>query len=110
MDITVWQTQLRRGAAELVVLSVCKNGERYGLEILEAANRGGEMVAEGALYPLLNRLEKEGKLTSRWVTDESAHPRKYYTLTPDGAALLAEMVAIWTSFRRAMTAIVEKNA
>ena len=107
MDIAPWQAQLRKGAAELVVLAVLRGGERYGADILEQANRAGGIVAEGALYPLLNRLEKDGKLSARWSVDDGPHPRKYYRLTDDGAALLATMTETWVAFRLAMTDIVE---
>ena len=110
MDIAPWQVQLRKGAAELVVLAIIRDGDRYGLQILEQANRGGEIVTEGALYPLLNRLEKDGKLAARWAIECGPHPRKYYHLTTDGAALLGAMTTAWVAFRTAMTTIVESDA
>ncbi|HEY5107426.1 MAG TPA: PadR family transcriptional regulator [Caulobacteraceae bacterium] len=110
MDITPWLAQLRKGAAELTVLSVIADGgECYGLQILERANVGGDIVSDGALYPLLSRLEKEGKLSARWVLEEGPHPRKYYRLTDQGAALVPVMIQAWTDFRQAMTRIVEKT-
>ena len=108
MDITGWQAQLRKGAAELVVLAALQDGERYGLQILEAVGGAGGVVSEGALYPLLNRLERDGKLAARWSLDgASAHPRKYYTLSPEGAETLAAMRAHWAEFRAAVTRLVE---
>lgn len=107
MDIGPWQAQLRKGAAELVVLATLRDGERYGVQILERTNRAGDIVTEGALYPLLSRLEKEGKLRSRWVTEDGPHPRKYYALTDTGAALLGAMSDAWVRFRTAMTDVVE---
>jgi PadR family transcriptional regulator PadR len=110
MDISSWQTQLRKGAAELVVLAVLSRGEAYGLEILDRAQTAGDLVAEGALYQLLNRLEREGKLASRWVTDgSSSHPRKYYVLTAEGAALFAAMKTAFADFSRSMSAILEQS-
>jgi PadR family transcriptional regulator PadR len=109
MDITAWQSQLRKGAAEMVVLASLRDGERYGLQILEAVGGVGGIVSEGSLYPLLNRLERDGKLIARWSMDDpaSAHPRKYYRLSPDGAALLAAMRPAWAEFRTAMASILE---
>lgn len=108
MDVGSWQAQLRKGAAELLALSVLADGELYGLQVLEAANASGEIVSEGALYPLLNRLEREGKIAARWSFDEGApHPRKYYSLTPEGVRLLQAMRTVWRDFRTAMTAVVE---
>lgn len=109
MEIGPWQAQLRKGAAELGVLACLRDRERYGVQILERTNRAGDIVTEGALYPLLSRLEKEGKLRSRWVTEDGPHPRKYYALTETGAALLAAMTQAWVGFRTAMTDVVEKG-
>ncbi len=108
MDTTNWQGQLRKGAAELVILAILDQGEAYGLEILEHTSKAGGVVSEGSLYPLLNRLERDGKLASRWNLDEGvSHPRKYYRLTEDGRGLLAEMRLIWTDFRKTISSIVE---
>ena len=108
MDTASWQTQLRKGAAELVVLAILGRGERYGLQILEQSGAAGEVISDGALYPLLNRLERDGKLASRWSLDEGvSHPRKYYRLTAEGEALLGEMRQLWAEFRTTITTIVE---
>lgn len=107
MDLAPWCSQLRKGAAELAVLSLVDGRERYGLQLLEAANAGGEIVAEGALYPLLSRLERDGKLAARWVVGDGPHPRKYYRLTADGRATRDAMTSAWIAFRTAMADIVE---
>ena len=107
MDITSWISQLRKGAAEFAVLSVLAKRDRYGLEILEATNGAGELVSEGSLYPLLNRLEKDGKVESRWELEDSAHPRKYYRITQAGVRTVQAMLAAWIDFRSAMSATVE---
>lgn len=109
MNIDSWQAQLRKGAAELVVLASLRAGERYGVQILAAVNRAGGIVTEGALYPLLSRLEKEGKVASRWETADGPHPRKYYALTETGRGLLGEMTQAWVQFRVAMTGVVEEE-
>lgn len=109
MDVTGWQAQLRKGAAELVVLTVLERRELYGLQILEAVGGPG-IVSEGSLYPLLNRLERDGKLIARWSLDDpaAAHPRKYYRLSPEGVALLQAMRPVWAEFKAAMTSILEE--
>lgn len=106
MDLNSWQSQLRKGAAELVVLSVLAKGEGYGLEILDRANKVGEVVSDGALYPLLARLEKAGKVAARWDTDQGPNPRKYYRLTPEGEAMLGEMRQLWRGFRAMLDVLV----
>jgi PadR family transcriptional regulator, regulatory protein PadR len=108
-DIASWQSQLRKGAAELIVLAVLDRGEAYGLQILDRANDAGDLVTDGALYPLLARLERAGRIEARWSAGkESANPRKYYRLTPDGARLLGRMRAIWAEFRSGIDRATEE--
>src|SRR5215211_3742941 len=112
MDLSAWKAQLRKGAAELAVLAQLDRRESYGLELLERLQAAGALeLSEGSIYPLLNRLQKDGKIQGEWVEDpESAHPRKYYALTRDGRALLKEMLAAWHDFDLGMHEILKKEA
>lgn len=111
MDTTSWQSQLRKGAAELVVLSLLKDGERYGLEILESVGGEGGVLSDGTLYPLLTRLEREGKVEARWAMAEDAKiPRKYYRLSDEGAALTGEMQRLWHEFSAFVTGAIRESA
>jgi PadR family transcriptional regulator PadR len=112
MDLAAWKAQMRKGAAELAVLATLDRGECYGVELLEQLNdAGGLELSEGSIYPLLNRLQKDGKIRGRWVEDPGAtHPRKYYRLTKDGAKLLAEMMAEWNRFEAGMRSILGEEA
>lgn len=110
MNIESWQTQLRKGAAELVVLSLLSRRELYGVELLDAAGGSGGVLSDGTLYPLLARLEREGKLAAQWVlTDDAKIPRKYYRLTADGEALLAEMQKLWHEFSAFVSGAIEER-
>ena len=104
MELSAWKSQLRKGAAELAVLATLDRSETYGLDLLERIRAAGGLdLSEGSIYPLLNRLQKEGKILGRWVEDaDAAHPRKYYALTDDGRALLAGMLAEWLQFEAGM--------
>jgi len=104
-----WRSQLRKGAAELAVLAILERGERYGLEVIdEATARSGIQIAEGTVYPLLNRLEKDGKIRSRWVaSDEAGHPRKYYRLTREGAEVLRRMKKVWGEFQSGVDRVLD---
>lgn len=108
MELTAWKSQLRKGAAELAVLATLDRQESYGLELLERIQgAGGLELSDGSIYPLLNRLQKEGKIRGRWVEDPDAtHPRKYYSLTDDGRLLLAEMLTEWAQFEAGMRQII----
>jgi PadR family transcriptional regulator PadR len=108
LQLNAWKAQLRKGAAELAVLASLEPGEAYGLELLERVGAAGGLdLSEGSIYPLLNRLQKEGKIRGRWVDDpDAAHPRKYYSLTADGRTLLGEMLAEWAQFEAGMRQIL----
>ena len=111
MDLNAWKAQLLKGAAELAVLATLERGESYGLELLERiqAARGLEL-SDGSIYPLLNRLQKEGKILGRWVENpEATHPRKYYCLTGEGRALLAGMLAEWAQFEAGMRQLLHEG-
>lgn len=100
MDITAWRTQLRKGAAELLVLALLERGEAYGAQILDGVNADGPLVAAGALYPLLGRLERNGRIVASWSAPApDSAPRKYYSLTAEGRAALADMRGAWSRFR-----------
>ncbi len=109
MSIKSWKSQLRKGAAELVVLAILEQKPLYGLAILRAIGEdSGVGVSEGSLYPLLNKLQKYGRVKAKWVEDEGAtHPRKYYQLTRDGQKHLREMRAAWARFSAGINLILE---
>ncbi len=102
-----WDAQLRKGCLELAILASLWPEPLYGLAILRALrSRGGMEMAEGTLYPILNRLRIDGLVTSEWLDAGTGHPRKYYTLTAAGRAKAKEMAAAWTDFSAQMDEIV----
>jgi PadR family transcriptional regulator PadR len=92
-----WLAQLRKGYLELCVLVVLdKHDSSYGLEMLQTLEQAGLPVNEGTLYPLLNRMFKNGWLDSHWVTpSEGGHPRRHYQLSDEGRALLPTMLGMF---------------
>ena len=107
-DLAPWRAQLRKGAAELAVLAVLDREETYGVDLLERIQTAGGLdLSGGSIYPLLNRLQKEGKIRGRWVEDpDASHPRQYYALTKTGRALLADMLIEWAQFEAGMRVIL----
>ena len=64
-------------------------------------------VAEGTLYPILNRLRVEGLLESEWVDSGTGHPRKYYKLTDAGRRRVKEMSRAWVEFSDKLNGILK---
>ncbi len=88
-----WRTQIRKGYLELcILLLIRQHGRLYGFDLLERLAQTGLEIKEGTLYPLLNRMTTDGVLSSLWETENlKGHPRKFYSLTKSGNALLDEM-------------------
>jgi PadR family transcriptional regulator, regulatory protein PadR len=98
-----WEVQLRKGCLELAILAALWDGKLYGLEILRRLESDSELViSAGTVYPLLSRLKSLGFLKSEWVESDAGHPRKYYSLTPDGKQRAQEMAGIWRRFSSSM--------
>jgi PadR family transcriptional regulator, regulatory protein PadR len=94
-----WEAQLRKGALEMAALAALWNGRLYGLEIIRFLEQHSQLVlAEGTIYPILNRLKTEAMLTSEWVEADAGHPRKYYSLTDAGRQRLRLMATAWVDF------------
>ena len=103
-----WEAQLRKGAVEMAALASLWQGRLYGLEIIRFLESQSQLaLAEGTIYPVLNRLKAEGLLTSEWVEAEAGHPRKYYSLTVAGRERLRLMAEAWISFSAGLSRLLE---
>jgi PadR family transcriptional regulator PadR len=102
-DVEKWEIQLRKGSLSLAVLATLWDGELYGLEILRRLEQVASfVVAEGTIYPLLNRLKMAAYIESRWVEPDAGHPRKYFRLTVNGRRYVMELFRRWHEFARGM--------
>lgn len=98
VDLDRWRAQLMKGTADMALLGTIEAlGRGYGLELLDALRERQFPIADGTIYPALLRLERAGMIASAWQTD-GQHPRKYYSLTKQGAQVLAAMKADWRAF------------
>ncbi len=98
MKIENTKAQLRKGALELVVLSIIRQeGEAYPSDIIARLKEAEMIVVEGTLYPLLSRLKSASLLGYTWRESQAGPPRKYYTLTDRGEGFLNELHASWRS-------------
>jgi PadR family transcriptional regulator PadR len=110
MELSKWIAQTRKGTLELGILVLLRNKKRYGLEILDILEKdSGLVVTEGTLYPLMNRLKREGLVISEWVESESGHPRKYYALSKEGKKLVEQMIEYWGKFSKTLSKLIEEG-
>lgn len=95
-DHEKWQSQLRKGALDLVILAAVREEPVYGLALLRHLQRfPTTAITEGTLYPLLDRLKREGLLEASWVQEGEGRPRKYYQLTANGSLRLTTLMQAW---------------
>ena len=101
IDHRMLDRELKKGSAELMILSLIEARPRHGYEIsklIEARSGGALSFHVASLYPLLYRLEKRGWLEGRWVEKAGQRRRRYYKLTSDGRKVLAAQRSNWESF------------
>ncbi len=103
--IAALERELKKGSAELIILSVLEARPRHGYEIgklIETLSHGELKFHVASLYPLLYRLEERGWLQGKWLEKAGQRRRRFYSLTPAGRRVLARQRQTWKSFVRAM--------
>lgn len=99
-----WKTQVKKGLLSYVVLNIISKKSCYGLEIIEEVKSMVDIdIAEGTLYPLLNRLKEDELVEAKWVEQGSGIPRKYYNLTNEGGHILHRMKEYWENTNQSIS-------
>ena len=105
--------ELKKGSAELLILSLVEVRPRHGYEIsklIEARSDGVLRFNVASLYPLLYRLEKRGWILGRWVEKAGQRRRRYYKLTREGRKVLAAQRSGWEEFVAAINRITRAES
>ena len=104
----IFDRELKKGSAELLILSLLEARPRHGYEIskqIESRSEGAVKFNVASLYPLLYRLEKRGWIQGRWVDKAGQRRRRYYRLTPEGRKVLRAQRNTWQAFVAAINRI-----
>jgi PadR family transcriptional regulator, regulatory protein PadR len=97
--------ELRRGSLILAVLGQLR-AEHYGYTLRKALADAGVEIEEGALYPMLRRLETQGLLVSEWREEERRNKR-FYRLSHEGRVVLDRLAEAWSGLNASITDILE---
>jgi DNA-binding PadR family transcriptional regulator len=92
-------------SATPLVLAILGEAESYGYAILKRVRElsGGDLEwTDGMLYPLLHRLDRLGYVTTEWRSSPEGRRRKYYAITDEGRAALADQQRQWAAVTRAL--------
>lgn len=98
--------QLKKGAVEMCVLHILKNGDSYGYDISEKISKYVE-VNEGTIYPILRRLNDFDFVTTYLKESNDGPPRKYYKMTSSGKVRYELLKEEWLSFNRGVLKLME---
>jgi transcriptional regulator len=108
MDKPAFDRELKKGSAELLILSLVEHRPRHGYEIsklIEERSGGALKFNVASFYPLLYRLEKRGFIEGRWVEKAGQRRRRYYRVTQQGKEALKQQRNTWAEFVNAINRI-----
>lgn len=114
IDTRALDRELKKGSAELLILSLLDAKSRHGYELskLIHARSGGQLTFHiDSLYPLLYRLEERGWIKGAWVEKPDERRRRFYKVTPEGRRVLVQQRKTWAAFVEAVRRVTgEENA
>jgi PadR family transcriptional regulator, regulatory protein PadR len=108
----VLDRELKKGSAELLILSLVEARARHGYEIsklIEQRSAGRVKFKVASLYPLLYRLEERGWIAGKWIEKPDERRRRFYRLTAEGKRVLAAQRSNWAEFVDAIKSITERD-
>jgi PadR family transcriptional regulator PadR len=96
--------QLKKGLLEVCVLAAIREEETYGYKIVSEIAPYVE-ISESTLYPVLRRMQKEGQLET-YDRPYQGRNRRYYRITPAGAAALEVYRNAWRDYRAGIDELI----
>jgi len=105
IDVRALDRELKRGSAELLILSLLDARPRHGYDLsklIETRSGGALKFHLDSLYPLLYRLEERGWIKGTWVEKPDERRRRFYKLTPEGKRVLAQQRKTFAAFVEAV--------
>jgi PadR family transcriptional regulator PadR len=102
--------ELIKGTLDVLILKTLSWGPMHGYAVSRwIRETSGEalQVEEGALYPALRRLERQGWLAAEWGESDSGRDARFYRLTPAGRETLERKEGLWRRYAAAMTRVLE---
>lgn len=107
-DDPKWPSDWTRAVLAPCILQLVRDRkETYGYQLVQdLGSRGLPGIVGGTVYPVLNRLETEGRLSSEWREGSGGPGRKFYSITAAGEAWLRETTGAWQDFTARVSAVL----
>lgn len=108
MSLAPGSRELKKGSAEMLILSLVEEQARHGYDIarhIELRSQGEITFHAASLYPLLYRLEQRGWIKGRWLEKAGQRRRRMYAITTKGEQVLAAQRQSWQAFVKAINRV-----
>ena len=105
MASNLFDREVKKGSAEMLILALLEDRQRHGYEIgklIETRSQGTISFQIASLYPMLYRLEKRGLIQGRWIEKAGERRRRFYKLTAEGREVLKRQRSLWNEFITAL--------
>jgi PadR family transcriptional regulator, regulatory protein PadR len=105
--------ELLQGTLDVLILKTLSWGPRHGYAVARWLHDTSDdvlRVEEGALYPALHRLERQGWIESEWGLSENNRRAKYYQLTSSGRQQLRSKASSWARYAAAVSRVLAVRA
>jgi transcriptional regulator len=106
------KAELLPGTLDLLILKAVSLSPQHGYGVLlriDQITGGALSIEQGALYPALYRLERQGLLLAEWGTSDRNRRAKFYRLTAAGRKRMGEETAGWNRLVAAMAAVLNSR-
>ena len=98
-----------RGSLDLLILKTLSLSAMHGWGVSQRVQQmsdGEFAMNQGSLYPALQRLEKDGLITSEWGVTDNNRQARYYRITAAGRRALGREIESWKRFTAALDAVL----
>ena len=103
------KNELLAGTMDLLILQTLTLGRLHGYAIARHIERSSEdllRMEQGSLYPALERLQREGWVTSAWATSPTGRRARYYTITASGRKRLGQKISAFDELALAIARVI----
>ncbi|HTS88938.1 MAG TPA: PadR family transcriptional regulator [Gemmatimonadales bacterium] len=103
------RTELLAGTMDLLILQTLTLGRLHGYAIARHIERSSNellRMEQGSLYPALERLQREGWVTSAWARSPTGRRARYYTITASGRKRLGQKISAFDELSLAISRVL----
>ena len=103
------RNELLAGTMDLLILQTLTIGRMHGYAIARHIERSSEdllRMEQGSLYPALERLQRQGWVTSAWAKSPTGRRARYYTITASGRKRLGQKISAFDGLSLAIARVL----